>query len=71
LNERQTKAFNHCMKILKAHDRTRFMAITADLVTWQGADGWEPQEIGVDLNLEEAPEPLLFTLEDWIDQERE
>jgi hypothetical protein len=59
------------MSILNKHEGSNIMTITPDTVRWKGADGWEHQEVGVDLNLEEGPDPLQFTLEDWINQERE
>jgi hypothetical protein len=59
------------MEILRKHEGANIIAVTPDLIVWRGADGWEHQEVGVELNLEEGPDPLQFTLEDWIDQERE
>jgi hypothetical protein len=59
------------MKILSMHAGATILAITPDLVIWKGADGWEQQEVGVELNLEDGPDPLQFTLEDWVDQRRE
>jgi hypothetical protein len=65
------RAYTKCMEILRKHDGANIIAVTPDLIVWKGADGWEHQEVGVELNLEEGPDPLQFTLEDWIDQERE
>jgi hypothetical protein len=56
---------------LATHEGASIVAITPDLVIWKAADGWENQEIGVELDLEEGPDPLQFTLEEWVDQRRE
>jgi hypothetical protein len=40
-------------------------------ISWKGPDEWEQQESGAELNLEEGPDPLQFTLEDWVDQRRD
>jgi hypothetical protein len=67
----QTRAYNRCMKLLSQHEGAEILAITPDILVWKGADGWENQEMGVDLNLEEGPDPLQFTLEEWVDQRRD
>jgi hypothetical protein len=59
------------MKVLSQHQGAEIIAITPDLLIWKEEDGWEHQEVGVELNLEEGPDPLQFTLEDWVDQRRE
>jgi hypothetical protein len=43
----------------------------AQLITWEGQDGWQYQAFGVDLKLEEGPDPLQFTREGWRHQERQ
>jgi hypothetical protein len=66
----QVRAVNRCMDILGKHDGASIAAITPDLMIWKGAEGREQQEVGVEVNREEGRDPLQFTLEDWIDQER-
>jgi hypothetical protein len=71
LRKWQLRAFLRWMDILPKHDGSSIVAITRARLMWKAADGWEHQEIGVELNMEEGPDPLQFRREDWIDQERE
>jgi hypothetical protein len=45
--------------------------VTPEIIAWESRDGREHQAFGVDVKLGEGPDPLQFTLEDWIDRERE
>jgi hypothetical protein len=67
----QTRAYNRCMRVLRTHQGVNIIAITPDLLMWKGSDGGGHQEVRVDLNLEEGPDPLQYSLEDWIDEEKQ
>jgi hypothetical protein len=67
----QTQAFNRCMQILRTDEGARIKTGRPALIVWTNQDGREHQAFGVNFGLEEGPDPLQFSLEDWIDQERQ
>jgi hypothetical protein len=59
------------MQILRGIEGAQIKTVTPESIVWISQDGWEHQALGIELNLEEGPDPFQSSLENWIDQERQ
>jgi hypothetical protein len=67
----QTKAIEARMQMLTAEDGARITGAALGHIVWIDQDGWEHETEAPSVEWGEGPDRLQFTLEDWIDQERQ